>query len=128
MYEYEIFARLLRERGITPYQVFKATGVSQSTLSDWKNGKSRPKTEKLIKIAKFLGVSVEYLLTGEEPEYLTQQPRLVNNDPELTACLEELRDREDMRMLFSLAKDAKTEDVMQAVHLIADLRAKSGQA
>ena len=40
---YEIFAKLLEQKGVTPYQVYKATGVAQSSLSDWKNGKSKPK-------------------------------------------------------------------------------------
>lgn len=64
---YEIFAHLLQEKGITPYRVSKETGVSQGSLSDWKNGKSKPKYEKMVKIAEFLGVSVEYLTTGQEP-------------------------------------------------------------
>lgn len=38
------------------------------TLSDWKNGKSTPKQDKLMKIADYFGVTVEYLMTGEEKE------------------------------------------------------------
>jgi len=120
MYDYEIFADLLAAKGLTAYQVYKATGVAQSTLSDWKNGKSRPKADKLARIAAFLGVSVDYLLTGEEAP-------AVNGDPALTEYLEELRSREDMRMLFSLAKDASREDVMQAVRLIESLRQREGE-
>lgn len=63
---YEIFAKLLEEQGITPYRVYKETGVAQSTLSDWKNGKSTPSAEKLKKIANYLNVSVDYLITGQE--------------------------------------------------------------
>lgn len=59
---YEIFAKLLKERGVTSYQVHKATGVAQSSLSDWKNGKSKPKYEKMVAIADYFGVSVDYLL------------------------------------------------------------------
>lgn len=75
---YEIFARLLQEKGITPYRVSKETGVSQGSLSDWKNGKSKPKYEKMIKIADFLGVSVEYLTTGQEPRSndVTEEPTI----------------------------------------------------
>jgi transcriptional regulator with XRE-family HTH domain len=120
MYDYEIFADLLAAKGLTAYQVYKATGVAQSTLSDWKNGKSRPKADKLARIAAFLGVSVDYLLTGEASP-------AVNGDPELTEYLEELRSREDMRMLFSLAKGASREDVMQAVRLIESLRQREGE-
>lgn len=74
---YEIFAKLLEEHGVTPYQVFKATGVAQSSLSDWKNGKSKPKYEKMVKIADYFNVSVNYLLTGEEKE---NAPALTEKD------------------------------------------------
>lgn len=64
---YEIFAKLLKEKGVTPYQVSKATGVAQSSLSDWKNGRSKPKYEKMLAISDYFGVSVDYLL-GNEPK------------------------------------------------------------
>jgi len=120
MYDYEIFANLLAARGLTAYQVHKATGVAQSTLSDWKNGKSRPKAEKLARIAAFLGVSVDYLLTGEESQG-------AGADAELNEYLTQLRDRGEMRMLFSLAKNASREDVMRAVALIESFRKEEGE-
>lgn len=63
---YDIFAKLLKDRGITPYRVYKETGVAQSSLSDWKNGKGTPGAEKLKKIADYLDVSLDYLLTGKQ--------------------------------------------------------------
>ena len=46
---YEVFSELLQKYGVTPYKVSKETGVSQSTLSDWKRGISTPKPDKLQK-------------------------------------------------------------------------------
>lgn len=46
---YEIFLKLLKAKGCSAYQVSKATGIAQSTLSDWKNGKSIPKADKIQK-------------------------------------------------------------------------------
>lgn len=63
---YEIFSELLQKYGLTPYKVSKEVGISQSTLSDWKRGKSTPKIDKLQKIADYFGVSVEYLTTGKD--------------------------------------------------------------
>lgn len=63
---YEIFEKLLLERGITAYKVAKETGVTTATLTSWKQGKYVPKAEKLQKIADYLNVSVEYLKTGKE--------------------------------------------------------------
>ncbi len=40
---YEIFEKLLKKHGVTAYKVSKETGVTQSTLSDWKRGRSTQK-------------------------------------------------------------------------------------
>lgn len=64
---YEIFEKLLEERGITAYKVAKATGISTGSLTDWKKGRSAPKADKLQKIADYFGVTVDYLL-GNEPK------------------------------------------------------------
>lgn len=61
---YEIFEKLLQEKGITSYKVAKATGISQTTFSDWKRGRSTPKTDNMQKIADYFGVSIDYLMTG----------------------------------------------------------------
>jgi len=64
---YQNFRRLIENRNITPYRLAKDTGIAQSTLSDWKKGKSVPKLDKLIKIANYLNVPLEELLKdGEE--------------------------------------------------------------
>lgn len=57
---YAQFQRLMEERGITPYKVSKDTGIAQSTLSDWKNGKITPKANKLETLAKYFNVSMDY--------------------------------------------------------------------
>ena len=54
---YEIFLKLLEKYGLTAYKVSKATGIAGSTFSDWKNGRSNPKQDKLQKIADYFGVS-----------------------------------------------------------------------
>ena len=65
---YEIFETLLKEKGLKAADVCRATGIKSPVFSEWKKGKSTPKQDKMIKIAKFLGVSVEYLMTGKESE------------------------------------------------------------
>ncbi|MBA9087508.1 transcriptional regulator with XRE-family HTH domain [Fontibacillus solani] len=59
---YKTFAKLLKERNVTAYKVAKETGIAQSTLSDWKNGRSTPKLDKLQKLADYFSVSLEFLL------------------------------------------------------------------
>jgi len=57
---YNIFEKLLKERGIKAVEVSKATGIPQSTFSDWKKGKSEPKKEKIKKLADFFDVPITF--------------------------------------------------------------------
>ncbi len=61
---YRNFERLLQKNGTTVYRVAKETGITASTFSDWKSGRSMPKAEKLKKIAAFFDVSLEELIDG----------------------------------------------------------------
>ena len=63
---YEIYQILLDEKGLKNADVARATGISNMTLSDWKRGKSIPKSDKMRKIAEYLNVSVDYLMTGKD--------------------------------------------------------------
>ena len=66
---HEIFEKLCKENNVTPYKVGKETGIATSTFSDWKIGRSNPKQDKLKKVADYFGVSLDYLMTGKEPEF-----------------------------------------------------------
>ena len=46
----------------------KTTGISGSTWNNYERGVSVPTGKKLIQISERLGVSVEWLLHGKEPE------------------------------------------------------------
>ena len=59
---YKKFSELIIKRGITAYQVSKETGIPNSTLSDWKAGRSKPKADKLKILADYFGVDVGYFL------------------------------------------------------------------
>lgn len=65
---YRKYALLRDERGLTDYAVSKQTGISTATLSCWKNGEYEPKLEKLLLIADFFGVSIEYFLKDTKKE------------------------------------------------------------
>ena len=59
---YDIFENLLNMHKTTVYRVAKDTGRSATTFTDWKNGRSTPKADKLKKIADHFGVSLEYMM------------------------------------------------------------------
>lgn len=63
--DYQAFERLLAANKTTVYRVAKETGISNSSFSDWKRGRSSPKPDKLQKLADYFGVPVETLMGGE---------------------------------------------------------------
>lgn len=52
-------------RGISAYRLSQDTGISPSSLSDWKRGRSTPKMDKLSAIADYFGVSLDSLMGAE---------------------------------------------------------------
>lgn len=70
---YEKFEKLLKEKGVTPYRVHKETGISTATLSDWKNGKSQPKRDKIEKICEYFEIPTSYFYEDAETSSLTNR-------------------------------------------------------
>lgn len=66
---YDTFVDLLQKRGITPYRISRDTGISQTTFSNWKSGRSTPNSTTMQKIADYLGVSLDYLMTGSDDRF-----------------------------------------------------------
>lgn len=113
----DVLEKLLKERGLTRADITRATGIQSSSLSDWKKGKNQPKRENVKKIADFLGVTVDYLETGEETTgyYLNE---------ETAKKAQELFENPSMRMLFSAARDASPEDLELAAQMLMRLKKK----
>ena len=60
--DYSTFLELLKSHKISVYQLSKATGISASTFTDWKNGRSTPKADKLARIADYFSISLDELI------------------------------------------------------------------
>ena len=93
---YKIFEALCRNAGVTPYRVAKDTDIPPSTFSDWKRG-SQPRPAKIKKIADYFGVSVDYLMTGEEKSTLAPEDESAI-DAALIAMLQTLSDDKIQRV------------------------------
>lgn len=102
---YEIFEKLCNEKGVTPYRVCKETGLTTSTISNWKAGRYKPKQDKLQKIADFFSVSIEYLMGSEEKE--DSQGYYLNE--ETSKLAQEMFEDEDMRSLFNMKRNMPPE-------------------
>lgn len=69
-----IYGRILDElnqRNITGKELGKLLGLKKSPLTDWKNGKSKPTLEQIIKTCDIFALSADYLLFGKRNNNLS---------------------------------------------------------
>lgn len=57
--DYKEYEKLLQQHNVRTADVVKATGLSNSTIYDWKAGRYTPKVDKLIAIAEYFDVPLE---------------------------------------------------------------------
>jgi len=100
MTSYERFKNLCAAHGYSARQVALKTGVDPATISHWKKGEYTPKYESRKAIAKFFGVTVEYLDEGKTEDEITK---------------ERLKMRDEEKALASVAKDASPEQLRMAI-------------
>ena len=111
---YSVFEMLCEKNGVTPYKVGKETKIATSTLSDWKNGKSTPKQDKLKLIADYFGVSVDYLMTGKETRFTVEQASI-----DVQLARQQKRIKEYM-LKFANLSDDKRNQIMSLIDMLED--------
>ena len=97
---------------------------SFTTIQKWEDGTSEPPLETLRELSKLFGVSINSLVNYdyETGEY---QPSDLY-DPEVAEIAERLHKTPGMRTLFSLAKDAKAEDLRLVEEMLRRMKKDSG--
>lgn len=59
---------LLAKKNISKAEFYEKCNLTSASYSNWNTGKTRPKMKNIEKIARFLGVTSEYLLYGDGEE------------------------------------------------------------
>ncbi len=98
---WERFTNLCNLQGLKPNPVATEIGIASGTLSKWKEGKTFPNGETLIKISKYFDCSIDYLLGISNVKC-----------PAKNEISEE--DLEILKMLHCLSRDSR-EDI---IHMI----------
>lgn len=122
---------LLKQRGISAYKLSKDTGISTGLISQWKNRAQKPSAIKLQKVANYFGVTVDYLMGNEQKERPAQNVQvrdendnIVVLDDETRDLIDSFRSKPEMKMLFSVSKNATKEDIIRTVKIIEALKDK----
>ena len=75
----EKLKELRKEKGISLKELGSIVGVAECTMSLYENGKRQPDYETLLKLAEYYGVSVDYILRGDdESERLPEELVILN--------------------------------------------------
>jgi transcriptional regulator with XRE-family HTH domain len=88
---FDTFVKLCEEKGVKPSRALTDAGVPKSAYSYWRTEASfgndaKPTNQNAVKLAQYFGVTVDYLLTGEQKENPPQQPQ-----SEVDAAVERIR-------------------------------------
>lgn len=62
---YERIEYLIKRQGLTKKAFGEKLNISTGNMGDWKRGKSTPGTHKLVEIASFFNVSLDWLVLGK---------------------------------------------------------------
>ena len=90
----EVLTKLMEERGITKSTLAKESGVPYTTIDGfYKKGCDNVKLSTLQKLAKYFGVSLDYLINGDIIE-LTEHEKLIirayRNNPNMQSAVDKL--------------------------------------
>lgn len=99
----------------------KTLNFGNGTLSRW--GVSSPSIDKIQKVANYFNVSIDYLIGNEETvRVIDEDNNIVVLDDETRDLIDSLRRNPEMKMLFSVSKNATKEDIIKTVKIIEALK------
>lgn len=104
---------------LTGAKLGEVVKVSKQSVSKWENGLSYPDFETLKKLANFFNVSTDYLLGRADIKNPSDEiSNAVEDDPELIEFWNELKEREDLQLLFKQTKDLSPKGIKQIIRII----------
>ena len=123
--------KALTEKNMKPIELAEKTGISQSTISQYRSGYSKPKDKRLVKIAEALQVNPAWLMGLDVPEE-PQSPDVKNPrhqtgyylDDETAQAAQEIFENRDLRALFDVARKASASDLQTAYDVLLALKRK----
>lgn len=68
---------LRREKGLSQEDLAEVVGVTRQAVQKWESGASRPDMDNLTTLARYFGVTLDYLITGEETAAPAAGPTII---------------------------------------------------
>lgn len=113
-----VLKKLRESRGLMQKDVANALGISPAAYSLYEKGQREPKFDFLQKIADYFGVSVEYLMTGEEKK--GTETYYLNDDARDMAQF--IFENPEYKVLFDASRKVKKEDIQFVKEMLDRMR------
>jgi len=121
----ELIKKLREQKGFSQRQLALYAEVSNTEISKIESGeRQNPNPEILKKIASALNVDyIEFFkaagyLDPDTPSPVDKITDSVSDDPELAKFWDELKEREDLQLLFKQTREMSPEDVKKIIRII----------
>jgi transcriptional regulator with XRE-family HTH domain len=135
----ERLKELRKEKGVTQNEVATPLGVDRSTYGKYETGDSIPDIDKLMWLAEYFDVSVDYLLGRSTSRISANTPpvgmpaadpradkastgknvaEVLEDNPDLLGFWNTLQAREDLQLLFKQTRNMSPKGIKQVIRVI----------
>ena len=115
----ERIKNLCYRKEISIRQLERETGLADRTIGRWDT--NMPSIDRVKKVAEYFGVTVDYLLGGENSQISNSM------DDELAEYLEMVRTKPEIRMLLKTQRGASRKEVEENVAFLQTLKFMKNQ-
>ena len=99
----QFLKQLRKEQGLTQEQLGEKIGVTNKTISRWKNGNYMPPVECLTMLSDLYGLTINEILSGQRLEAAAFQQAAEDNLKEALSISEQSFKKSEKRLIVSLA-------------------------
>ena len=110
---------LRQEKGVTQEKLAEHLKLKQQTISAYENGTNEPDLKVLDKMARFFGVSIDYIVGRSDVRDPAEKiAKAVADEPDLMLFWEEMRKRRELKLLFKQIRDLPPEHIKRIIRII----------
>ena len=127
---YDRFLELCKEKGVKPTNACVEAGLSRGLAAKWKSTKTeKPSADALEKMSAYFKKSIEDILGKEKApsdgESRFKEGELIRLDADSMEILRAVRERPDMKILFSVTKNVTPEELKKAIKIVETFKEDS---
>jgi len=111
--------KLREENNMTQKEIADKLGITRAAVGLYEQGKRNIDNKTLINLTKIFNVSADYLLgKTDERSPADKIKSALYDDPELLSFCDELKEREDLQLMFKQTRDLDPAAIKQIIEII----------